>query len=94
MRIKRVLITAMIGILFLYLTACGKDDASRLQSSSVQLAIVNCKPGLKPFSDVRFKSLCYSLGKSSCNNFVQSQLIGGSENECFTYFMRIRNECN
>ena len=44
MRINRVLIAAMIGILFLYLTACGKDDASRLRSPSVQLAVVNRKP--------------------------------------------------
>ena len=44
MRIKRVLIAIMTGILFLYLTACGENDASRLQSSSVQLAVVNRQP--------------------------------------------------
>lgn len=44
MRIKRVLVAAMIGIPFLYLTACGGDDASRLQAPSVQLAVVDRKP--------------------------------------------------
>lgn len=60
-------------------------------SDVVQIA---ANGSVKLFSEVKVKSLCYSLGKSSRNNFVQSQLIGGSENECFTYFMRIRNECN
>lgn len=44
MRIKRVLIASMIGILFLYLTTCGENDDSRLRSPSVQLAVVNRKP--------------------------------------------------
>lgn len=33
----------MIGMLLLYLTACGGDDASRLQAPSVQLAVVDRK---------------------------------------------------
>lgn len=44
MWIKRVLGTAIMGMLFLYLTACGEDDASRLRSPSVQLAVVDRKP--------------------------------------------------
>ena len=34
----------MIGMLLLYLTACGGDDDSRLRSPSVQLTVVNRKP--------------------------------------------------
>ena len=44
MRIKRISGAVMTGILFLYLTACGKDDASRLQAPSIQLAVVDRRP--------------------------------------------------